>query len=158
MVDSSTSLWAHLRLGYYKDKVCTHYSDGGDCLQTETRFGIGPLDPKCQTTNCQSGPLTASRANSMNLQAAQASHAGAAITTTLSGFALAILTNGLGLAPAIQYGTGIAAGAGFMGLTWPSSVEDLEAPYKAGDNVSWTLEVCNDGNGGVNATLSQEIG
>ncbi|HNP37010.1 MAG TPA: hypothetical protein PKK10_14260 [Woeseiaceae bacterium] len=148
LVNHGWQLYSFINLNLTGEEICTNYTDGGHCNATDTFYDPNktPIDEGCQTVTGHRGPLTGQEANDLNVEYLNGQAVGAAVLTAFStGGGLAI-----GGAPG-----GLIAALGAAVATYSSFVGEL--PFKYGDNVDWTLEVCNDGEGGVNSTLHTDI-
>lgn len=147
-VDRGWHLYMFLELNFSGYEVCTNYTDGGYCNATEIMYDPEtiPIAGRCQTVSGSTGPLTGQQANELNVEYLNSRATGGAIVTA------ATTVLGWGVGGSIGALLGAAGGVvtsinGFVG----------ELPYTAGDIVDWTLEACNDGEGGVNSSLSVNI-
>lgn len=147
-VDRGWQLYMFLDLNFSGDRVCTNYTDGGHCNAHATEYDLEniPIAGRCQTVSGTNGPLSGDEANALNVEYLNGQAAGSAIITGIG----IILGRGVGgNIGALIGGTSgaITSINGFVG----------ELPFTAGDIVDWTLQVCNDGQGGVNSRLNTTI-
>lgn len=148
-VNRGWQLWSFVQWNLAGDLICTGYTDGGHCNMSQYVYDLKeiPVAGRCQTIQGETGPLTGTEANELNVDYLNGNAIGASLITASS----AVLGSAAGGLPGTLIG---AAGAivttmsGFIG----------ELPFTAGDTVTWTLTVCNDGEGGVNSTMDVEIG
>lgn len=141
-------LYMYLDLNFSGYQVCTNYTDGGHCNATETIYDPEniPIAGGCQTVTGSTGPLSGQQANDLNVEYLNSRATGSALITA------GTTVLGYGVGGNIGALLGAAGGvvtsiSGFVG----------ELPYTAGDIVDWTLEVCNDGRGGVDSRLTVNI-
>ena len=145
-------MFGYLSLGDLLGRqVCAIYTDFGHCSAYKTVWeeDLIPLSPSCQTVSGQTAPLTQFEADEMNVAAINTQNAENTVASITIGIGLGILSGGTSMPTYVSalLGTGGALALGIAGHT-----EGL--PFAAGDVVTYSLTACNDGNGGVNATMS----
>lgn len=151
-----TSLWAQLTIGnWFGGTECTMYSDGGHCLIREPIIGDPdsfPLDPRCQTVKGVTPPLTMAQAEEYNLAAMQNEHFVNSLISTGAALGAAYLTSGASLTTQLLATGTIGLGSLIAGMPDASSFQ-----FDENDVLEYTLEACNNANGGVDSTLSLTI-
>lgn len=147
-VNRGWELWMYMDLNLSGNEICTNYTDFGHCNVTQTVYDLAriPIAGICQTEEGQLGPLTGQQANELNAEYINEGQVGSTIVT--------IATTGVGLGLGGWPGGLIGAMGGVV-----TSISGFvgELPFTAEDNVVWSLTVCNDGEGGVDANMNVTI-
>jgi len=148
-VDRGWELWLFIDWNFDGTQVCANYSDGGTCTHYDTFYDpeLIPIAGGCQSMQGTLGPLTGQEANDLNVEYLNEQALGSAIITA----------GATGIGALVGGGAGALIGAaGGVVTTINGFVGEL--PFTAGDTVEWTLDVCNDGAGGVDSSLGVTIG
>lgn len=149
-------LWGTLSFGnMFGEEICTGYSDGGHCIMTEIMWDEDelPLSPRCQSASGSTAPLTAAEAEQMNVDYLNNLNTSNIVQGVLVGGLITTLTNGAAIPLWVRAMSGAAAtvAIGSQGYTG-------DLPFAAGDVVTYSLSACNNGEGGVDGSISISTG
>lgn len=148
-------LMMELKFGDMYNRVCTNYTDGGWCNAYENQIDVAnwPVAGGCQSVSGSTLPLSAGDAQALNLEHQQAE---ALIDGGLAlGAALGAAVATSGQLVVVQLLAGGTVGLGTIVATYPDAGD---FPFSAGDVVTYEIEACNDGAGGMDVTGSVTIG